>query len=576
MLDPQITAPPQSVSVTAPPQTPLATQSQAPPDQIPQQPAPPAPSAQQANVAHSAMVGHGFKALLSSMGGTTTQYQQTPEGPVPVQVKNSGGDFFKHILAGAILGGAAGAEHNDGSGAGYGGAARGAAAVQANNQQQQQMRQQQAQQQFQNKLTADKDTREATAADTENTLRKAEIQMYNLNKVKALQDIHQGSFNDHTALVTAAKPIVTSYNASGLTPIREGVSETDHDQWLKDHPGDSSLDWQPVGVTNYVDKDNNVGYQTVWDAYDPKGKIKVAPALIEDWTDSGLLGHRPDLAAALKPDANGDITLPYQGLIRLQQQSDSLRAMTKSRQADDFTQKEQTATLEHLAALKAQEKAAATASGSETTLRNLQIKDATDLKTAQTNLSKNGWDKLTPADKVALQPQVQKDIDDIRRDLSDPVLKEELGSNDPTVVKAAQDRATELHQNLDEARKRNIFVPPSAAAQAAPIAYTDPTQPGKQFNIPPGQEQAFLKAHPQATKVGGSANPDEQVQVQFPDGSTTNMTRSELQQKQVDASNTDISANPAAAAYAKAKVIGPAPAPVTNPIAHAAAVQSLM
>lgn len=581
MPDPQTpVAPPQSVTVSAPPLAQMDTQSSPTSGQIPQQdaPPPPAPTAQQANQAHASMIGHGFKALLSSMGGTTTQYQQTPDGPQPVQVKNSGGDFFRNILAGALTGAAAGgADHSGGF---WGGASRGAGAENAGLQQQQQMRQKQAQQQFQNKQAADKASQESTAADTENTLRKAETQIYNLNKLKMLQDIHMGSYNDHTALVNNAKPIVSSYNASGLNPVREGVSETEHEQWIKDHPGDSSLDWQPVGVTNYVDKDNNVGYQTVWDAYDPQGKIKVAPAVIKDWTDSGLLGHRPDLAKALKPDVNGDVTLPYQGLIRLQQQSDSLKSMTKTKQDNDYSVKQQKATLEHLAAEAVSERASANASGSEAALRTYELSQQKAATAAQTNLAKKGWEGLSPTDKVALQPQVQKDINDIRDDLKDPLLKQQLTSNDPDVVKEAQARATDLHQRLDEAQRRSIFVPPSAAGSATDprVAATVSALKGKtpeEVNaalstapIPESSKQAILAGL--GIRPGPTEKPDDVVTAKMPDGTTQTMTREDF---------TAMTTNPARPEVKTAKIINAAPAapaPDRSPQRRAESLSNLM
>lgn len=87
-----------SVVVTPPPSPapPQVQQPQGPPDQLPQGPGPqqfqpPAqPTPQQKGLLHSAILGHGFKALM----GNTTEYQQTPNGPVPVQVPNKPGISF--------------------------------------------------------------------------------------------------------------------------------------------------------------------------------------------------------------------------------------------------------------------------------------------------------------------------------------------------------------------------------------------------------------------------------------------------------------------------------------------------
>ena len=437
-----------------------------PPPVVTPPPAP--PTAAQANLAHSALVGHGFKSLVSSMGGTTTQYQQTPDGPQPVEVKNSGSDFFKHILAGAILGAGAGAE-TPGTGSGWRGAGAGINAVHANDQQAQQQRQQQAQLQFQNKQAADKAAIEANAAQTEDTMRKAQTQMFNYQALEAQQRIHQGDYTAHEGLVKDYAPQVATFEANGLTPVRQNVTEEDHVNWLKDHPGDyGSLIWAPVGVQNYVDKTGQIAYQTVWNAYDPKGKLEVSPDQLKDWKP--ILDKNPALAAGLKPDANGKVTLPYDAIRGIQSQANQMRSITKQKEQDDYTTKHNTAELQHLADQSAAEKAAAAASGSESALRSFERKQQKSAATAQANLAKaNGdWTKLAPGDKVALQPIVQDEIKSLRNELSDPVLKEQLGSDDPAQKAAGQERATSLHRALDDAQSRSIFVSPTAAAPANP------------------------------------------------------------------------------------------------------------
>src|SRR5271165_606313 len=69
----------------------------------PQQQAPP-PSPQQqaqaAQVIHAAKTGSAWNALGRLFEGSSTQYQQGPNGPIPVQVPNKPGQLFSSILKG--------------------------------------------------------------------------------------------------------------------------------------------------------------------------------------------------------------------------------------------------------------------------------------------------------------------------------------------------------------------------------------------------------------------------------------------------------------------------------------------
>src|SRR5271157_3895509 len=136
---------------------------------------PPAPAPAQApqihpQVSHWAKLGAGFQSLVNP---GHTEWTQGPNGPVPTQVPDKPGQMFRNILAGAIMGGAAGANGPNPGGSGWAGAGRGVQAVQQARQQQAQQAQEQAQQQFKNKQEADKAQREATAASEESMYKKA-------------------------------------------------------------------------------------------------------------------------------------------------------------------------------------------------------------------------------------------------------------------------------------------------------------------------------------------------------------------------------------------------------------------
>lgn len=439
------------------------TQSAPMPDQIAPQPTQAAPTPAQAQIAKNLKTGLGFHALM----GTHTDYQQGPNGPVPVQQPNNAKQLFRSILSGAILGMAGGAQgSSQDAGSGWAGAARGAGAARQGQIQDQQRQQQAAQQQFEN-------SQKAQSQATEEQLKKAQISMYNMQKLKDLQEIQGGDYTAHQRLVSDAKPVIESYQATGLTPVVENISEADHEQYLKDHPGSASLDWQPTGMTHYVDKDNRVNYQTQWSAYDPKGSVVVPSSMVNDWKDSGLLDMHPDLIPNLKKDANGQLTIPYSAMMSLNTENSRMKSDAKTKAADDFQTKKDAADLTHLAAQTAQERASAAASGNEGALRAFELKQERAGADAETALTKNDgdWTKLSPDQKVALQPMVQKSIDEARAGLSDPLLKEQLGDLEhPDIQKVAQDRATALQQQLDDAKSHSIFVPPTKTA--SPIAKT--------------------------------------------------------------------------------------------------------
>lgn len=393
--DPNTQAPPPiSASQPQPP-----TQQAAPPPQA--QPAAPQPTAAQANLAHSAVVGHGFKALMSSMGGTTTQYQQTPDGPVPVQQKNSGGDFFRSILAGAILGAGAGADKNDGSGAGYGGAARGINAVQANNQQQQQMRAQQAQQQFQNKLTADKAQREAAGFDTEQQVRKAQIAQANAETLKTNLLTQGSSFELHQKVADADKDRISTYTQAGVKPVFEDIPESQMNDIMKNRPGASTLDWRHTGVKTVLDANGNPSYEYTLSAYDPQQPLPLSAGTIAQWKKDGLFKYHPEYEDIAKPGKS----LTVGQFTALDRQAQSYYGQGLAQTKNDLE-------TDHLKAQINEAKAATSEHFTQSALANLGIQEKkialTEKKAADTAWEHlaavgNDPDKLTDShDKIAL------------------------------------------------------------------------------------------------------------------------------------------------------------------------------
>lgn len=98
---------------------------------------------------------------------------------IATAVPEKPGDLFRHILAGALLGGAAA----QGQRSALGGFAAGAKAGLENRQQMDQQKQARAQQQFQNQQSSQREDREENTADSQNNLRHAQMQLANVESM---------------------------------------------------------------------------------------------------------------------------------------------------------------------------------------------------------------------------------------------------------------------------------------------------------------------------------------------------------------------------------------------------------
>ena len=526
--------------------------------QIAQQPVPTVPVNHA--LIRNATAGAGWHALMGTHG------EIGPNGTV-TQQQNSPGQLFRSILAGAIMGAASGYPRQGEQG-GFGPAfARGMGAQQEGAQRQAQQLQQQSQQQFENQMAQKREQREEQAAATEDQLRKAQISLSNIQKLREVTALQGSNYTAHKQLVDDSKSTVDAFKESGLKPVAEDISEDNMHQYIQNNPGSSTLKWEPTGMKQYVTPEGVVDYQTTWSAYDPKGNIVVPQSKIDDWKASGLLDMHPDLLSNMKKDPNGQYLLPFSAFDSLNTQNTNLLATKRQKDADDFTVKKNKAELEHLAAQTAQERASAANSGNEAALRAFDLKQTKLAQDAENSLTKNGgdWSKLTPEQKVALQPQVQKDIDTARQELSDPLLKEQLQSSDPATAAAAQTRAAQYHQQLDDARSHSIFVPQiqttgdpivQEAINRAKTSKATPEQVEdalKNPNFTDAQRAEIRKALGIPEPSG--ANPNDKLTIQNPDGTVQTTTR-----KMVD----EYQKNTPGAPPPKILKVVPAPPPQTQ------------
>ena len=511
MPDPQITVAPQPpVTVTAdaaaapqPEQTPLPSSLPAAPVQNGPVTSNPAPSQQAPHPVKAAL--HGWQALM----GSSTQYVQTPNGPQPVQVQNKPGQLFRSILAGAIMGGAAGAEHNDGSGAGYGGAGRGAQAVIDNDRQQLQMRQQQGQQQFQNTLSANKDRREQSAAETEELVRKAQIAQANAETLRTNLLTQGASFDLHQKVADADKDRVATYTQAGVKPVFEDIPESQMQDVMKNRPGASALDWRHTGVKTVVDANGNPSYEYTLSAYDPTQPLPLAKATIDQWDKDGLFKYHPEYKDIAQPGK----TLTVGQFIALDRQSQQLFGQNLARNKAQLEN-------DHLAAQINEVKAATSEHYSQAALANLGIKekkqalaDKAVLDTAWAHLAAVGNDpsKLTdPKDRIALA----KGVAPVLTEVGTAIKTAE--ANSATDKDAAASLPGLWGQYNTLTRLATLGNPTGGAA--TPISVTFNGQTGV-FDSQ-AQADAFIAAHPGATVAGAKTAAPSAPLIQGPSGNS--------------------------------------------------------
>jgi len=490
---------------------------QAPPPDLgaPQQPqvtqAPPAqpvPTPQQADLAHSALLGHGFKSLLSSMGGTTTTYQQGPNGPVPVQSKTGAGGFFRNILAGALAGSVAGSQESDHAGSGWAAAGAGAGAATKQAAQQQALAQQNAQQQWQNKLTAQKASQEATAADTENQVRKAQIAQANAETLRTNMLTQDTSYDLHDKVAKADAARVATYDQAGLKPVFDNVTESQLPDIFKNRPGSSTLDWRHTGVQTVVGSDGRPHYEYTLSAYDPTQPMPLAKATVDQWKKDGLFDYHPEYEAVAQPGK----TMTVNQFTALDRQAQNLHGQQVARTMQDLGVKLEQTKIDEAKSLIDEYRASTRNSNLNSQEKQEEMRQKKSTNLAWTHLAAfhNDPSKLAPQDRIALARASQPAVAEVRAAITEAAKEAE--STDTDTAKNGKDQLPGLWSNYHTLTQLANLGGPNVAGggvAGSTVPFTDPTRPGVAFNIPADQVAAFLVAHPQATKLGAKPAPAE-------------------------------------------------------------------
>lgn len=369
-----------------------------------------------------------WQKAVHALLGSQTEFQQTPNGPVPVQTPNKPGQLFRSILAGAILGagaGTAGAEHNAGSG--WGAAGAGARAVAQNSQQQQQQKQQQAQQQFENQRQVSQDQQEELR-------RKAEIALNNAQTLRINKELQGTDFDQHIKMATIGRAGVQPFEDAGISPVARNISESQMPQYTQDHPEATAYDWEPVSVKTVMTKDKDGNevptYESVYSAYDPKGKVTVPASTVSEWKKAGVFDRYPEYESAL----SNNKTLPANVYIQVKGDANKVIAdgLAKQKQQGELLMDD--AKLKAVKAEIAQRTAAAYNDNMSAQEKKDQQNKTKSLDTAWDHLAKAGNDPtkepMTAEDRITIarnaQPLIQDSLNAIKVAAADPSQQDQI------------------------------------------------------------------------------------------------------------------------------------------------------
>ena len=341
--------------------------------------------AAQQEEAHHSLIGRMFRAVA----GTERTYQVNPQSgqveSMPVQQKP--GQMFRNLLAGALIGGAAGAEGR-GQGGFMGAAGRGMTAQRQQMQQQDQQQYARAQQQFKNQLEARRETREETAAATEEQLKAAQIALTNK------ETLHQ-AFTTESAkrkfgldmqkeIVENGKQSVNMWEGSGARIVHRDVLGTE----VQKLPDYHKYQWSPSGLKVTTDPKTGEPYlETVYTGYDPGARVKLTPEMVKNYKDAGVdIGN-------LKPGSE----ISGEAGISLYQDWQAKHTQKVQQMAQDLSVGKMSAEVAHMRADTAHLLM-------ETAKGKLDQKQSGLLDAALDELNKNGgdWNKLDPKSQAVI------------------------------------------------------------------------------------------------------------------------------------------------------------------------------
>jgi len=298
-----------------------------PPPQQQQQPQPQI-TPQQADIAHHAVIGKVARALL----GQQIQYNVNPQtgATEATEVPEKPGQFMRSLVAGAMMGSVAGSQ-------GHGflqGFTRGGAASVQQQQQLDQQRRAQAQQQFKNQMEAQRNQREEAAAKTEETVKQAQIALYNVQKLHENILLNGATMQQHEQAATSGKAMLEPYMAVEGYRYHD-VSEGDMNDLMQTNPSAHNYLWAVTGQRAVMGKDGQPTTELTYSAVDPHGDVKVTQGMLDQFKNVGLDKYFPE-TKGLKVGQ----TMDAQQMMALQGQYQKLYNQQLTQKADTLKSEE--------------------------------------------------------------------------------------------------------------------------------------------------------------------------------------------------------------------------------------------
>jgi len=496
---------------------------QAPVVQQNAQPQPVQPTPEQATAAHDSMIGRAFKVL----SGQNTQYQVDPTTgrTIATQSQNTPGQFFKNIVAAALVGGAAGADNANTrtAGSGLASAMKGGTAVIDRDKQLDQERVQRAQQEYQNELTAQKNQREQSEEgrqvqnfQNQQVMFKAQMANSNLQTLKLQQELRGSDFGYHQEVANAGKVKANVYLNAGIKPITE-IPESEVPDFVANRKGSSTdLDWVATDTKPITHPDGTVSYESIMSAFpkseDPsKKQFTVTKNLLDDWKKNGMDKYHPELFNNLKVGKDIDGTQ----FAALTQRNEELisRNLSKQKLTADI------ADVKSQVQLRAADAAKAYADAAKT---HAEISEAALGKKKDEQFNSAMQELNTTGDITKIKPSSRLIISE-----SAPKLLQQYNEAAKNAIAAGEtDLAKEYLGQISNIGRitASIFAPPTQAGVAP-----NPNEPqvvvtlsnGKTGRIPQSKLDDFIKANPGAKAQQPKPTAQQIIQEGQQSGGTT-------------------------------------------------------
>jgi hypothetical protein len=439
--------------------------------QQPQQQAPPQPSPQQVATAQKHQ-------QLGKVASFLFGHQTDEAGNA---VKQPPGQLFRSLLAGALLGMAAGSSAPAGGGK-LGGALSGLGHGFAGVEQQNYQRQQQAKDE-QRKQQAE--SREEQGFKTEQTMREATIAHENLETVRTQQLINRGTLDQYKEQAELGTAKLEPYVVSGIPAVATDKTADEHTAIVKANPKAVAWDWEQTGVKTVLTKDkdgNQVShYVPTFSAYDPNSNVTITPGFIKLLKDAHIDDTYPGTTdrlregQQLKPIEFSALKGQYQKAYNdnLARQKAGLETEETKAKIKDYNSQ-------------ALERSRQAARADRTNKQSQLLSDALD-DWDQAGPGPEGFAKLSQKSQFAITTNLVKTIDSLERQIKDALQD------------ADQDRADRLKEQQERYRDlQRMAIPARSAA-------------------PAGQSAPNLKQTPQKATVY-----DPQGQPHFVDGDKVN------------------------------------------------------